>query len=97
MAPSQGGGGVILYLGAGVRWGDFFVIQKRVYNSAEFAIRDISYVLSMLLNNIMIDLIKGGVLRGDGGGVVAIFKAKLLQIYGKGEPNLPYYRGIMSQ
>ena len=48
------------------------VIQKRVYSSAEVAIRDSSYVLFMLLNNIMIDLIKGGVLRG--GGVVAIFK-----------------------
>ena len=69
------------------------VIQKRVYNSAEFAIRDISYVLFMLLKNIMIDLIKGGVLRGWSG----CKKKNCCKFTEKGEPNLPYYRGIVSQ
>ena len=67
MAPSQGGGGDFVLRGwGGAIFKEITVIQKRVYNSAEFAIRDSSYVLFMLLNNIMIDLIKGGVLRGVG-------------------------------
>ena len=89
MIPSHGGGGgggdLVLRGWGGAIFKEITVIQKgctRVYNSAEFAIPDSSYVLFMLLNNIMIDLIKGGILRGAGW---LQSSKKLLQIYGKGE------------